>query len=456
MNGAPLIDCEQRKQIEKNRLYRAIARQAREPTHSELARLEAMVKTVDASASSLFVGMHAVTLVRENLSQLDPGGLASLKADGLHAHAAFVNSELKQYAAERVDAGLAVPRADTVLFVLRGAVAKLAQVFAIDRVFMHTRTPVMFDGELCLRKRRLTPDEFRAINSGQNIHTRPYLEYPSATDAQALADGIDIASDSYQSVYDDQFELVYAAFDCMYLQRKAQINRPFAERVALVHKLTEASPITEQTKRHRDRLTQIQAAIDYAGGVDRFAIRLFMKPMFPVQHARAAMHAVPACMQGIATDGVIFNAADDTYVIGTNPRLLKWKPEHTADLVVVRQADGTALLPQQYTLFAQERGEPVAVSNNLLIDTPTAQRLAHECAVEEPHPQAPVLECVGVPLVSPLSNAVEVYWRPVHLRPEKRAPNSLDTYRNVLAAAANQLDEPAVVAYLAAAAQQTN
>lgn len=455
MNSAPLIGGEQRKQIEKNRLYRAIARHAREPTHSELARLRVMVKTIDASASSLFVGMHAVTLVRENLAQLDPAGLASLKADGLHAHAAFVNSELKQpAAAERTDAGLTVPRADTVLFVLRGAVARLPQVFAIDRVFMHTRTPVMFDGELCLRKRRLTPDEFRAINSGQNIHTRPYLEYPSATDAQALADGIDIVSDSYQSVYDDQFELVYAAFDCMYLQRKAQINRPFAERVALVHKLTESSPITDQTKRHRDRLAQIQAAIEYAGGVERFAIRLFMKPMFPVQHARAAMHAVPACMQGIATDGVIFNAADDTYVVGANPRLLKWKPEHTADLVVVRQTGGTALLPQQYTLFAQEHGAPVAVSNNLLVDTPTAQRLAHECAVDEPHLQAPVVECVGVPLVAPLSNTLEVYWRPVHLRPEKRAPNSLDTYRNVLAAAANQLDEPAVVAYLAAAAQQ--
>jgi hypothetical protein len=446
-----LIDAEHRKQIEKRRLLRMIAVHARQPSDGELARLRGIVRAIDPSAGgggSLFVGMHAVTLVRENLAQLDPAGLASLKADGLHAHAAFVNSELKPGATERADA---------VLFVLRGATGALPQVFAIDRVFMHTRTPLMLDGELCLRKRRLTPDEFRAINSGQNVHTRPYLEYPSATDAQALADGVDIASDSYQSVYDAQFELVYAAFDCMYLQRKSQVNRPFAERVDLVHKLTESSPIVDQTKRYRDRLVQIQAAVAYAGGVDQFALRIFMKPMFPVQHVRAsAMHAVPACMQGIATDGVIFNGATDTYVVGTNPRLLKWKPEHTADLVIVRQTGGTALLPQQYVLCAQEHGRPVSVSDNLLIDTAAARRLVNEYAADQLLADAPVLECVGVLRAVPQleGTTLEVFWRPVQLRAEKRAPNSLETYQNVFAAVANHLDEPTVVAYLVQQQQQ--
>jgi hypothetical protein len=70
-----------------------------------------MVRAIDLSGSdSLFVGMPAVTLVRENLTQLDPAGLASLKADGLHAHAVFVNSEpeLKPDATERADAVLFV------------------------------------------------------------------------------------------------------------------------------------------------------------------------------------------------------------------------------------------------------------------------------------------------------------------------------------------------------------
>lgn len=442
MNSAT-IDSDRRKQIERARLQRIIARHARHPTDSELKRLQTMVKTVDPNASAPFIGMHAVTLVRENLAQLDPAGLASLKADGLHAHAAFVNTEIKEHSVER---------ADTVLFVLRGNTAEFSQVFAIDRVFLHTRTPVLFDGELCLRKRRLTAEEFRAINSGQNIHTRPYLEYPSATDAQAFADDVDITSDSYQAVYDSHFELVYAAFDCMYLQRKSQINRPFSERVALVHKLTESSPIVDMTTRYRNRVAQIQAAIDYAGGVDSFAIRIFMKPMFPVQHARAAMHAVSACMQGIATDGVIFNAANDTYVVGTNPRLLKWKPEHTADLVIMRQSDSTTLLPQQYVLYAQSQGQPAPVSNNLLLDTPTAMRLVETYSIAQftTNVHAPVLECTGVLLKTPLvDNTVDVFWRPVQVRTEKQLPNSIETYYNVATAITDQLGESAVVAYLA-------
>lgn len=440
--SAPLMDGERRKQIERNRLARMIARIARQPTAGELARLRQMVRSIDPSGVDLFVGMHAVTLVHEQLAQLDPAGLASLKADGLHAHAAFVNSEIKDDVVER---------ADTVLFVLRGALAPFGQVFAVDRVFMHTRTPVLLDGELCLRKRSLTADEFRAINSGQNVHTRPYLEYPAATDAQAFGDGIDIASDSYQSVYDSHFELVYAAFDCLYLQRKSQTSRPFCERIAMVNKLTESSPIADMTKRYRDRVAQMQAAIEYAGGVDRFAIRLFMKPMFSMQHARAAMHAVPACMQGIATDGVIFNAAMDTYIVGTNPRLLKWKPEHTADLVAVAQTDGSELVPQQYTLYAQSHGQFVAVSSNVLIDTVTAHHLLQTRAVTAPGAGAPVLECTGVVCRTQLltGEATDVFWRPIQLRSEKQLPNSVDTYNNVLAAVIGQLDESAIVAYLA-------
>jgi hypothetical protein len=182
-----------------------------------------------------------------------------------------------------------------------------------------------------------------------------------------------------------------------------------------------------------------------------------MKPMFPVQHVRAAaMHAVPACMQGIATDGVIFNGATDTYVVGTNPRLLKWKPEHTADLAVVRQTGGTVLLPQQYVLCAQEHGRPVCVSSNLLIDTAAARRLVNEFAVDQLATDAPVLECVGVLRAVPQieGTTLEVYWRPVQLRAEKRSPNSLETYQNVIAAVANHLDEPTVVAYLVQQQQQ--
>jgi hypothetical protein len=440
--ASTLIDGDARKRIEKNRLQRAIQQYARAPTEDELRRLRQMIGAVDPHARDLFVGMHAVTLVHENLHQLDVDGLASLKADGVHAHAAFVNSHLENHPIER---------ADSVLFVMRGAMGSVPQVFAIDRIFIHTRTAVLFDGELCLRKKRLTPDEFRAINSGQNVHTRCYLQYPTATDAQAAADGIDVTSDSYQSVYDSHFELVYAAFDCMYLQRKSQTNRPFSERMAIVHKLTESLPIADNTKRYRDRLAQITAAVQYAGGVENFSIQIFMKPMFHVQHAHSAMHLVQACMRGIGTDGVIFNNASDTYVVGVNQRLLKWKLEHTADFVIVRQTGTTDLLPTKYALYVQDGGKPVHVGGNVLLDTDNAQQLIQRYAVHSGTGQrASVIECTGVCLQTPLiDGSLAVYWRPVQARAEKKTPNSLETYRNVVAAVLNHVDEAALVTYLA-------
>ena len=438
-NLVTLIDHDMRKRIEKRRLERLILKKARPPTEGECARLMQMIRAIEPQANAPFIGMHAVTLDRSNLNTLDCNGIASLKADGLHAHAAFVNCEENNEALGE--------RRDAAIFVLRGASGALPQRFAVDFIFQRTMTPVLLDGELCLRKRQLTPEEFRAVNSGQNVHTRPYLQYPSAADAQAHADGTDIASDEYQAVYDAHFELVYAAFDCMYLQSKAQISRSYAERIALVRDLFEASPVVEQTKRYRVSVDHIRAALAYAGGAENFALRMFMKPMFSMQHTSAAMHVVPACMQGIAIDGVIFNTSSDQYIVGTNPRLLKWKPENTADLVVVREQFSSGIVPDRFVLFAQADGMLVPVSDALLLDTPNARWLVDAYAMPAGASKPMVLECVGVRVQEPV---LHVGWRPAQPRPEKSAPNSVATYQNVHAAAAQPLDEAAIVAALAA------
>lgn len=441
------IDIDTRKRIEKSRLERLIRTKARAATDAEMARLWKMVHAIDPQArdtNNPFVGMHAVTLDRSNLDQLDRDGIASLKADGLHAHAAFVNCDQSELQGGE--------RRDTVLFVLRGASGALPQVFAVDCVYQRTFTPVLLDGELCLRKRHLSPEEFLAINSGQNVHTRPYLQYPVAADAQAYADGVDVTGDEYQSVYDAHFELVYAAFDCMYLLRKAQVSRPYTERIALVRNLTEASPVADQTKRYRACVDQMSTAVQYAGGAEQFALRMFMKPMFAMAHTAAAMHAVPTCMRGIAIDGVIFNTATDTYHVGTNPRLLKWKPEHTADLVLVREQTATEMLSESYTLCAQRAGRLMSVTDNILLDTPNARQLAARYAVDlNAAVGATVLECVGVRVQTPMiDDGVHVFWRPVHPRPEKQLPNSLATFNNVMTAVAAPIDQARIVATLAA------
>ncbi len=163
------------------------------------------------------------------------------------------------------------------------------------------------------------------------------------------------------------------------------------------------------------------------------------------------MHAVPACMHGIGTDGVVFNNATDTYLVGTNERLLKWKPEHTADLVVLRVPATSDLLPCKFVLCAQNQGVLIPVSDRLLLDTPEARRLVEQHSIENKSlAGATVLECVGVYVSAGWAevNAGGVAWRPTHVRHEKQAPNSVQTYENVHAAAADQLDEQAIVAYL--------
>lgn len=450
------IDKYTRQQIERRRLLRIYQVLSREATELELERLQALVRTVQpkSDAGKYFLGMHAVTLMHENKHQLDLSGYASLKADGVHCHLARVNLKTppqqptgavimggKGEILEFVDFEPIEPpppeieRTDSVLFITRDN-----KVRAIDRVLLHNENKrVMLDGELCLRKIHMSEEERLRINSAHNVHYKDYLDYYADADEQAAADGVDICSDEHQQRYDEHYELVYAAFDCIVVHTR-QVSRSYLQRATLVHNMTESSITQDTTAAFRRRMDAVRRAVEYAGGDDQFQLTVFLKPMWSVKDIRAAMHAVPACMQGIATDGVIFNPNDSAYEPGkSNARLLKFKVHHTADFHVQHTGSNS------YDLYVQDADSELSVvSHNLLTDTPAARALvrAHVPTGELARRRC-ILECEGVH-----DEHGALWWRPVQHRSEKKKPNSRQNYEGVLTALANVLDEDALIDYV--------
>lgn len=425
--------------IERRRLMRIFERMAREPTSGEHERLRALIKVCNPGvrAGDLFIGMHAVTLTHDNKEQLDVEGFASLKADGLHCHLARVNLSTPQQSqpngTESTEAPPAGPeRLDTALFITRDH-----RVLAVDRVLIHNDNKrLLLDGELCLRKIHLSEDERLRINSAHNVHVSNYLDYYANADEAAALAGIDIASDEHQAQYDDYYELVYAAFDCLLITTR-QMNRDYLQRITLVHEMTETMMTQTATAALRRRMAQIKRAVDYAGGPDQTQLTVFLKPTWSVKDIRAAMHAVPSCMQGIATDGVIFNPNRCAYVVGTNARLLKFKPHHTADLAFVRDSKDNALS----ICVTAEGGALTKVLTQILTDTPSARRLS------EMRGSPLIFECEAV-MRDAGSTVADIWWRPLQHRSEKKAPNSYETYQSVVRAVLRPLDEEAVVDYV--------
>lgn len=446
--ASTVIDRYARQQIERRRLLRIFESISREPTELELERLQSLVKTLQprAEPGKYFVGMHAVTLMHENKHMLDLTGYASLKADGVHCHLARVN--LKTFTPADPNTGEVVEeaappieRTDAVLFITRDN-----RVRAVDRVLLHNENKrVMLDGELCLRKIHLSEEERLRINSAHNVHYKDYLEYFADADEQAAAAGIDVQSDEHQRRYDEHYELVYAAFDCMVVHTR-QVSRSYLQRTTLLHNMTESSITQDTTAAFRRRMDAVRRAVAYAGGDDQFQLTVFLKPMWSVKDIRAAMHAVPACMQGIATDGVVFNPNDSAYEPGaSNARLLKFKVHHTADFAVQHTGSNC------FELYVQESdGQLAVVSHNLLTDTPAARALVRRhvpTGTGVPRMRC-ILECEGVRHTGGDDDDGALWWRPVQHRSEKKKPNSRQNYDGVLMALSNVLDEEALIDYV--------
>lgn len=406
MNYSQLsIDSHKRASIERDRLVRILGARTRLPTTKELEQYDEIVTRLRPrnKESGRFLGMQAVTLTREG--DIDLAGYGSLKADGLHAHLAHL-PRAEPDEKEHFDTALLITRDE--------------QVYAVDGVQMHAGAyGVLLDGEICLRKNTLALHEMQRLKRACNVHSEQYIEYPSDADA----DADDVCGEAHQRRYDEHWDLVFAAFDCMYVV-DTQLARPYSERIKLAFELLETPTMVGKSVRYSRRAQRIQEFMQRAAEhqMDKPPLTVFVKPTWRVLDFEAALHAPPHCLHGVPIDGVVFTPNDDAYTVGVHKRVLKWKPQHTLDVKIGREN----------CLFVQKNGRLHAIDDELLTDTEHSQKLAREA-----RDARLVVECVAVLFESERC----VCWRPVLLREEKRMPNSYDNFAGVRRAVLDNLTE---------------
>jgi hypothetical protein len=336
-----VFDAETRRAVERERLVRVVDAISREPTAGERQRLRALAKRVQpkARANEFWLGTSAVELTDANKDKLDLAGYGSLQPEGVPCQMARVTiaaaparaSALEELVAEEAT----VDRHDAMLFVTEDN-----RVRAVDRVLVQQENKqLMLHGRLVLRKIKLSEEERLRINSAHNVLERDYLDYYTYADDKAD----DPRSAEHQRQYDKYYELLYAVSDCLLIHVR-QVNNNYLQRITLVHNLTEMPLAQHTTMSFRKRMESINRAVAFAGGLDRLRLTIFLQPVWSVKHIRAAMHAVPACLQGTAIDGVVFTPNDAAYEFGSNARLLHYPARRAAltedallDYIVERQ-----------------------------------------------------------------------------------------------------------------------
>lgn len=437
------IDADGRLLVERRRLLRMFDAISREPSAGEQQRLRALVKTINPKAApdELFVGMRCTALTHENKDRIDVKGFASLSVIGIHCQMARVSPSNVLFGTRRGAPG-PLPeqlirhetndQCDTMLFVTRDQ-----RVRAVERVLVQTENKrLMLDGQLCLRKIELSEEERLRVNTAHNVHARDYLDYFTYADEAAARGGADIMSDEHQRQYDKYYELVYAAFDCLLVHTR-RINDSYLQRITLVHNLTE-TPVAENSSTAFKRRAAVAAAVDYAGGAHRLQLTVFLKPLWSVKHIRAAMHAVPACLQGIAIDGVVFNPNESSYAPGVNGSLLKYSPHPMIDLLVAKLFNGVP------ALWTREGGKHVLIPAPLIMHTESARRLLRNLP-----PPPVIVRCRGVHIEDD-----EYGWCPVLVCTDKKVPDSLAQHGCAMAALKNVLEEEELIDYVVR--RQTN
>jgi hypothetical protein len=211
------------------------------------------------------------------------------------------------------------------------------RVRAVNHVMVQNESKkLMFGGRLILRMIQLSEDVRLRINTAHNVHQREYLDYYTNLDEEATLAGVDVRSDEHQARYDHHYEVAFAVSDCLHVHTR-MVNKSYLERVTLVHNLTETNIAQDTTQAVKRRLEMIKYAVKYAGGEDKFQMTVFLLPVWRIRDIRAAMHAMPACLQGCVIDGVVFNPNEAAFVFGRNERLLHFSPRYntvTEDAVV--------------------------------------------------------------------------------------------------------------------------
>ena len=306
---------------QRNRLKRILSARQRAPTPAELAELDIVLQRVNpervpGAARSAYVGTNALTLTRDTLNTLRPTGYVFHKVNGIGALGAMWP----------VRAGMP---ADTMVFLRRNG------VFAIDGVPLPLRRGrVLIDGELCLRRRRLSAVERARLRTRIDcIVGYEYLE-----------------PDDDNAANDDDYELCFAAHDMLVdddaraSSTRARLGdalyvQELAMRLARLSAVTQCAPFGDSDGENAIAATAAQ----FAAAGRQPAVTVFFKRPYRAVDIRLALCTLPDSLHGIPLDGLVFAPGPGPYRVGqTNAELLKYKAwrDNTADLVFVRGPDG--------------------------------------------------------------------------------------------------------------------
>ncbi len=315
--------------VQRTRLVRMVNAVQRPSTQSELEELELLLKRANPernpglNAHSRFIGMNALTLTQRTLRNLRPDWLVFNKVNGIGALGAMFNPANRSKATNST----ATTASNTMLFIRRNG------IFAVDDVALPLRHGrVLIDGELCIRRRRLSASEKAKLKAIPCVVGFDYLE-----------------SDDGSPENDKHYELCFAAHDLLVDDHvnvasarlrtgdAAYLQEPM-ERLMRLLALTQCSPMCdEQTEE------AIAAKVaEFTSANKQPSVTVFCKLPYTAGDLlwrKTLQH----CLEGVELDGLMFMPGRGQYMIAQpNPDLLKFKAwrDNTGDFVFVRGPDG--------------------------------------------------------------------------------------------------------------------
>jgi len=317
------------------RLFRKLAAVARPPRQKELELLDALYARAAPARVPVprnrFLGMHAHTASRRTLHHVEPDGYAHFKVDGVAAQAAWVTM-LRATQTEPPprwggpdDPASGVQlhgRADTVLLTLRDGA-----VHAIDMCALPARKNgrTLFDGELCLRARRLSTRARERLAE--------WAKSPRFEPAPVNLDDGDPARDA-------DYELCFAAHDVIVADLVKQTlakTKRVAPPIAVSRYEERLRMLAERTKPrlgHPAAHAEAAEAADklMAAGLTELPLRVFAKQPWPLAKLTLMARCMPLALVGVRTDGLVLMGDAAPYAPGTCSTLLRVKWQHTVDL----------------------------------------------------------------------------------------------------------------------------
>lgn len=130
-------------------------------------------------------------------------------------------------------------------------------------------------------------------------------------------------------------------FDCLIADKQNIMDRPLTKRYGRIRDLV-YKPFEAMLRK-------------FPAVSSRLPFQIAVKEMRPSYHVASVLSSLPSLEHG--SDGLIFTPVPTPYVMGTDPRLLKWKPaeENSVDLLLLLHFPPSPMDPSKPDLAAKPR-----------------------------------------------------------------------------------------------------